>query len=504
MSFQSVYKAYRDAVGRFPDRSAFCIEGAYYSYAQLDARVKAISAALRQDLKPGEKFAGVATDGGLDTYAALLACWAAGLGYVPLNTHHPPERNVGIAKAADLKTVLSAEPSPTIEAIRTALPEARAINLAEIDNESGETFDFQDVPEEQFAYLLFTSGSTGQPKGVPIRHAQLNAFFRNITDPEQYDFRPEDRFLQMFDLSFDLSVFSTFAPLCVGACCFPLPEDGVSFLNISYLLEEYQLNVALMAPSVLHYLRKYFDEIRLPELRYSLFCGEALLQDVVDEWATCVPKAEIQNVYGPTEATIFCTKYIWTRARGAAESANGVVSIGKALPGMTLLIVGEGLEETDAELPGQLALSGPQVTEGYWQNPEKTAAAFIEVLGETAYLTGDECVMRADGNFSFLGRMDQQVKIDGYRVELGEIEYHLRDALKDKNAVVFPQTQESGNVVLYACIESTILDELPLKAYLKEKLPPYMRPSKYCALPNFPLNANGKIDRKMIAATFGA
>ena len=228
--------------------------------------------------------------------------------------------------------------------------------------------------------MFFTSGTTGVPKGVPIRHSNLAAFMHAVLDESEYGFNADDRFLQMFELTFDLSVMSFLVPMCIGASCHVVPDRGISSLNIAGLLEEREISVALMVPSVLSYLRRYFAELSFPHLRHSLFCGEALSHQLTAEWSRCVPAAEIRNVYGPTEATIFCTEFEWQEPVSAdAERQRHRAHRPNAFPEQDAVILDSAGRPVAAGERGELALLGTQLAAGYWRDAEQTAAAFITV-----------------------------------------------------------------------------------------------------------------------------
>ena len=372
---------------------------------------------------------GVLTGDDAEVYAAILGVLYTGACYVPINAHHPAGRNAQIIADAKLHVVLAphehaalSEAAETVGNVEVLYPKApEAVDLS--------TLSAPAASPDDLMYLLFTSGSTGRPKGVPLHHRNVTAFFEAMLESGLYDFNSSDRFAQMFELTFDLSVFSTFAPWLVGGTCVVVPEAGIGALKVYETLEDHRCTVALLVPSVLSHLQRYFDEIDLPDMKYSLFCGEALPHHLAEGWSKCVPNARVENNYGPTEATILCTRYVFTPEQSEKEQRNGIVNIGQPLPGMELLIQNDD-KPCGVDEEGELLLVGKQVTSSYWFNAEKTAAAFVFVDHGTrnvpAYRTGDWCVRNAAGNINYLDRIDNQVKIEGYRVELGEIEHHLR------------------------------------------------------------------------------
>ncbi len=202
---------------------------------------------------------------------------------------------------------------------------------------------------QAIAYILFTSGSTGIPKGVPISYSNLQAFLEGL-ETMGVKLNTSDRCLQMFDLTFDLSVMSYLTPLLAGAAVYTVPEGEIKFMAVYRLLEEYEITCALMVPSVLTYLLPYLEDIDLPAMRFSLFCGEALYQDAAFAWQKSVPNARVWNVYGPTEATIFCT-YSAIRDNLAY---NGIVSIGSPMQHVQCLVLDEQNHIAETHTKGEL------------------------------------------------------------------------------------------------------------------------------------------------------
>lgn len=325
---------------------------------------------------------------------------------------------------------------------------------------------------------------------------------RSFLTDKTFRFDSTDRFLQMFHLTFDLSIMSAFVPLSIGASCHLVSGSP---LQITKVLAENKITVALMVPSVLFFLEKYFDEINLPDMRYSLFCGEALSLTAANGWRRCVQNARIFNVYGPTEATIFCTMYELPSDSHKTNCHNGVVSIGRPMSGTQMHILqNDSLATNPGEL-GELCLSGDQVTNQYWQDAEKTNQAFVRIEKGSSeslvYRTGD-IGFRREGNFFFCGRKDQQIKIEGYRVELGEIEFHAKSAWGVGGVAVVISENEGRNSILHLFLESSEpLNPSRIAEYkskLSNRLPSYMVPQKIHQITALPLNANGKIDRKKL------
>jgi D-alanine--poly(phosphoribitol) ligase subunit 1 len=489
----SILSRFIECSTQFPDAPAIFIDHRSYTYGELNGLCSAVGALLKaHDIRKGDRV-GIFTENNIYTYASLLGILSCGAGYVPLNHDMPVERNKGIIADAGLKVLLYSENEEKAHELSLASGRAcRPINNRITPNQG--KLEPVNQMHSDLCYLLYTSGTTGKPKGVPIYHRNLAAFMDMILESGRYDFNRNDRFLQMFELTFDLSVFSFLVPLSVGASFYPIPRQGITYLEVADTLQTREITVALMVPSVINYLRPYFGEINLPQLRYSLFCGEALYHDTLSSWSQCVPSAKIENLYGPTEATIFCLRYEWEPGESPHPQGKGIVPIGRPMEGMDAVIMDDnGLDEE-----GELCLSGEQVTLGYWNNPSKSAEAFRTKNGDKFYRTGDLCKIDQAGNFLYLGRIDNQIKIDGHRVELEEIEFHARLFCGDKQVIAAVNTSEAGGHFILLFIESEKDLRQGLRDHLKKHLPDYMMPKEIITVSLFPLNTNGKIDRKAL------
>jgi D-alanine--poly(phosphoribitol) ligase subunit 1 len=219
---------------------------------------------------------------------------------------------------------------------------------------------------------------------------------------------------------------------------------------------------------------------------------------LMKDWSNCIPNAIIDNVYGPTEDTIFCSYYRYNR-EGVNKAYNGILSIGKSMSSGEMIVVNDKNQEIINDERGELCLSGSQLTSGYWKNPEKNIEAFFtDKNGRVFYKTGDICYKDNEGDFMYSGRLDHQVKVQGFRIELGEIEHHACEFLKGQNAVAIAYQNITDNTEIALFIEGKPLDKSELVDFLKSKMPYYMIPTKIFYNEKFPLNSNGKTDRNML------
>jgi non-ribosomal peptide synthetase component F len=307
----------------------------------------------------------------------------------------------------------------------------------------------------------------------------------------------------MFDATFDLSILDMFVAWERGACvCCP---SAKTLLNPDAFIREKELTVWTSVPTVGVFMKRFgvLKPNRYPSLRWSLFCGEPLPVDLANAWAAAAPRSTLENLYGPTELTVACTAYRWDPQSSPHESADGIVPIGHPFPGMETIVVDEAFRDVPPGASGELLMSGPQVTPGYWANPDATAGSYVELPNRAGlyYRTGDR-VRRptAGGPMTWVGRIDHQVKVLGFRVELGEVEATLREEPGVEAAVALdcPMTA-TGAVGIVAFVSGTDIDPATIRANLRAKLPHYAIPQVIHVLPALPTNVNGKVDRQALS-----
>lgn len=507
---------------RFAEREALSIGDVTLTYRDLDVGARRVAATLDRHAPDGEgRLTAVFGHRHPTAFTGILAALMRGHGYVPLNPSFPTDRSRSmLTRSRCHAVVVDPTAADRIDELLDGVEPGRVVLLPDADDVSAlrerhpdHTFlgaadlapadacELGEAAPDDVAYLLFTSGSTGQPKGVMVAHRNVTSFVDYMV--ERYDVSETDRFSNTFDLTFDLSVFDMFCAWERGAClCVPTAQQK---MFPGKWIKKEALTVWFGVPSsgVLMSRLKMLKPDSYPSLRWVLFCGEALPAEIVERFAEAAPNAVLENLYGPTELTIACTYYRWDPARSPAECEMGVVPIGEPYPGMTVRVAGEDLSELPRGEAGELLMTGPQVTPGYWEDPEKTAKAFVIPPGETRtfYRTGDRVRWPEGGPIVYLGRIDNQIKIQGYRVELGEVEAVLRDVSDAEVAIAvgWPRTA-SGADGIVGFVGDPSGDADAILAAARERLPGYMQPSAVHLVEEFPLNPNGKVDRKALLA----
>jgi amino acid adenylation domain-containing protein len=497
------------------------VDGAEVSYAELRERAAALAATLARRAPASDPPAtAVLARRSVTAYAGILGALLRGHAFVPLNPAFPVARTrVMLERSEAGSLVVDAACESQLEELLgnlarrlvILLPDTEGVGtlrerwpqhefVTEGELEAASEFSPASIEPDAVAYLLFTSGSTGTPKGVAVAHRNVSHFLDAVRS--RYRITEHDRLSQLFDLTFDLSVFDMFLAWGSGACVCS-PSEKARLVPSSFVGDA-RLSVWFSVPSTGVLLRR-LGKLRpdaYPGLRLALFCGEALPLELAQAWAAAAPNAAIENLYGPTEVTIACTAYRFDAARSPAECHGGLVPIGDPLPGMRALVTDESMQEVAPGEAGELLMGGPQVTPGYWRDGERTAAAFVVPPGQSErfYRTGDR-VRRpvGDAPLVYLGRLDNQVKIQGYRVELEEVEAILREAAGVETAVAVPwPLTASGADGIVAFLAGDAPDLEPLRERLRERLPAYMLPRAIHRIAEFPLSAHGKVDRKAL------
>lgn len=518
---------------RHPDRTALSVDGCAVSYRELlahGARIASLLAASRSGGAPDEiGRCAVLAARSITAFAGVVGAVLARDAYVPLNPRHPPERLAFTVDAADAGALVVDERS--MEAARELLTRtersmvvvmpdaaqvpdwARGLRHHRFhcrgDLEQAAVREPEPGSADDGAYLLFTSGSTGAPKGVLVRHRNAVAYLRNAI--ERYKPLPEDRFTQLFDLTFDLSVHDMFLCWAAGAALYCPPENAK--VAPREFVRRNDLTFWFSVPSTAAFMQR-FRMLRpndFPSLRWSLFCGEALPKPLARAWAEAAPNSTVENLYGPTEATIAITVYQLPREPEELARVPDVVPIGTAFPDQETAVLRPNGDRAAPGEEGELCLGGTQVTDGYWRRPDLTVERFAPPAGTAPdsrwYRTGDRVTLTAEHGLVFMGRMDRQVKIAGHRVELQEVEAALRRAAGSDTAAAIAWPVDAGGFA--RGIVAFVADGAPSgEAILdacRQILPPYMVPASLRTVSDWPVNDNGKTDyarlRQMIQAT---
>lgn len=503
-----------------PDAPCLVIKGSTLSYGEVEALARAWAGAIVTALGRPARRVGIFASRSRESYAGVLAALCSGAAFVPLNPRFPVERTREMVRQGELDAIIvDAQGFAQLEEVLHGLAQVPLLLMPEIDRlrdvnypalfaenfgTANSELRLPPLLPDDIAYLLFTSGSTGKPKGVPVTHA--NALYFIDFAAAHYEIDAADRFSQTFDQTFDLSVFDLFVAWERGASVYAM--QSLDLIAPARFIANNALTVWFSVPSIPALMRRKntLKPGALPSLRLSLFCGEPLPTETAEAWQAAAPQSIVENLYGPTELTIACLWYRWDPAASRAECANGVVPIGRPFTGLGAAVVDDSLNLVDPALGGELCVCGPQTAPGYWRDPDKTAERFVALPAHgfpapRFYRTGDRVKRLANGNYVYLGRTDDQIKVLGYRVELGEIEACLRREPAIVEAVAIGWPVEDGTAQgIVAFVSGSNVDPERTVSDARTVLPDYMVPKEVRIVDAMPLNANGKIDRKALAA----
>ena len=482
-----------DVVDRFlsraaarPNDIAISAQSGDMSYGALERRVRALAARFAQ---AREARILIALPPSADAYASMLASGMAGGFHTPVNLASPPEKLRKIASALDPAVIVGG--GDVASKLAPAAPAAEIVDPATLD----ESRQFEGAgSRHRLAYVMFTSGSTGAPKGVMVSRAALAHYVAWLASMGA---GPGDRLSQQPNLAFDISMTDVFGALCYGATLCPI-ETTIDRLTPARFIARQRITVWNSTPSTVSLMIKagQLRRANVSSVRLFNFCGEPLLRQHLDAIFEATPHAIVRNTYGPTEATIAMTSLSLT-AESYLRHCRASVALGLPIEGMDIALVGGPTAEE-----GELVIMGPQLADGYWKDPERTAQAFKQVSSaghRLGYFTGD-WVERCGGQLYFRERMDFQLKVRGHRVEADEVAAAIRDCGLAA-AVVFKREE-----VLVALVERPEdgegLDEPALQKALRTKLEAYAVPERIRMVDSIPRNENDKIDRQEAAALF--
>jgi amino acid adenylation domain-containing protein len=508
-----------ERANEYGSMEAIRLRGRGISYQELNYHALLLAAALIE-CGANSEAVGIVGQRKASSYFGVVGALFAGCYYTPINPKYSVERLLAILRDANirfligdktdlelLEPVLSHKDAPPIKVI--LLPEGKAPANKNYwrDEDSLEHLMPLNAPiktsSEQLAYILYTSGSTGIPKGVQVTHSNVMSFLRSMT--QLYSLDSGFRASQTFDFSFDPSVSDMFFTWTQGGVLCVLPEEEM-LLPHEYIQRE-GITFWNSVPSIASFMKKMGRLLpgSFPDLRFSMFCGEQFPQYLADAWKLAAPNSTIENLYGPTEATIYISRYLYSEKEKNKAFKNSIIPIGEAFPEHQFALVDNQNKKLTNNEVGEIVFKGAQITKGYLNDQDKTDAVFVnfewDLSGDKWYKSGDLGFYNADGNLECMGRIDSQIKINGRRIEIGEIEAVLARNPATQDAVVIPL--RDVNHIVTGCI-AFILNEISkveqdmLRQESAKFVEPIFFPKKIISIESFPMTASGKVDRKAL------
>jgi len=455
------------------------------TFGQLGAHANALAGQLQE--RCGKDRVPVAVLGHREPemLIAFIGVVKSGRPYIPIDTDLPHERINHILAIAKPTLVLTPHETAKLSALGKSAPPDRL------------------RPDDPF-YIIFTSGSSGTPKGIVVTLSCLEHFIRWMLREQKF-IEADEIFLNQAPFSFDLSVMDLYCSLVTGGTLLSISRDLVASPKLLYrALADSNITTWVSTPSFAEMclVERTFNRALLQRVRRFLFCGEILLPDTARLLLDRFPGAEVWNMYGPTETTLATTSVRIDRDILEKYSA---LPVGRPMPGTEVFLTDEKRKILPLGSRGEIVIKGPNVSPAYLARPDLTAARFFEEGSQRAYRTGDWGRFR-DGSLFFEGRIDNQIKLNGYRIELGDLEANLRALPMVRDAAVLPVVK-NGKVQWLAgfVVPSTDFEArdpgltTTLRERLRERLPAYMMPRKFVIKDAFPITANGKVDRRKLA-----
>jgi amino acid adenylation domain-containing protein len=500
-----------ESAQREPRALALAVDEKRFSYAELAGLARRISGWLN---RAPATTVGILASRSIETYAGVLGTLWSGAAYVPINPTVPEDRLIRILQTTQMGALIVDRAGAALLTERVLEAAPRRILLGEnaqpafggageshfeklmtLTDEGPETPAV--VAEDALAYVLFTSGTTGTPKGVMIEAGSVAEFLAVAQD--RCSFRSTDRFSQLSEMTFDASVLDLYSAWGVGASVFVVPAAQI--MAPARFIRENELTIWFAVPStgVIMERMKMLKPGAFPSLRISLFAGEALPLAMALAWQKAAPNSVVENFYGPTELTVDCIAQRLEDPPTVTRN-RGTLAIGRPFRGITAAIVDEDLRFLPPEQDGELVVAGRQVARGYLGDAALTAERFPTLDGRRWYRTGDLAYQDASGVFHHLGRIDNQVKVLGNRVELEEVESHLREITGTGAvaAVAWPREGDRATgIVAFHCAAGLSRDRI--RDEMKKRVPSYMVPARIHELEAMPMSSgSGKVDRKAL------
>jgi amino acid adenylation domain-containing protein len=487
---QTITERFRAVAAAMPGNTALRFGAAAMDYATLDALSDALAARLVADgVRPGE-LVGISAHRSLALPVAVLGALKAGAGYVPFDPALPAERLAFMAQDTGIRVLLGHCPPVTATGVAT---------LAQADfPPAGTPAPQVEVTGGSAAYVMFTSGTTGTPKGVVLPHRSV---IRMLVDTDWLRLGPDTVTLHSSAFAFDTSIIDFFGALLHGGTMVIPPDGALSIADLAAAIADRGVNTLWLTSGLFHAVADARPDC-FARVDQVIVGGDVVSPAHVARVMDACPGITVINGYGPTESNVTNAHAI-TRA----DIASGMsLPIGRAIPGTQIWILDDTLQPVPTGTIGELAIAGRGLAKGYWNRPELTAEKFVTAPwdpGLTLYRSGDLAMDPGDGVIRFFGRMDTQVKIRGFRVELAEVEAALEShpGIRQATAVaLLPEGQTDRILVAYYVAGGADPGAPALAAHVADRLPVFARPAFFVALPEMPLNQNGKVDRRRLPA----
>ncbi|NJL41114.1 MAG: amino acid adenylation domain-containing protein [Leptolyngbyaceae cyanobacterium SM1_4_3] len=498
-----IQELFEAQVRQQPDAIALRFNGQLFTYQTLNQGSNQLARYLQRRGIRVEMRVGIGLERGVEAIAAMLAILKAGAAYVPLDPSYPPERLHFMVEDAGISIVLTqadwAESFQTNSVTVVCLEQ----DWNAIAQESDENLSTA-CTSDQLAYVIYTSGSTGTPKGVMVPHRAVN---RLVCETNYVQIKAGDRIAQVANLAFDAATFEIWGALLNGGQLIGIDrETTLSPPDFVSQLQQQNIDILFLTTALLNQTVSQIPA-GFRSLKYLLFGGEMVNVERVRSLVQQGKPQHLIHVYGPTENTTFST---WHEIAAVPENAT-TIPIGQAIANTQVYLLDAHLKPVPAGVWGEIYLGGDGLALGYLNRPEMTAERFMTVKfprpdappqQKRLYKTGDRALYRADGNLEFLGRTDHQIKLRGFRVELGEVEMAIAHHSAVQTAVVIVREQDGSQdrqLVAYVVPKGTgKLAERELRSFLKQTLPDYMVPAAFVVMDALPLTPNGKVDQKAL------
>jgi len=504
-----------------PDIEAIRCGDQSISYNELNDKALSIATVIAKSGLKNQTI-GIVGKRNFSVYMGILGSIYAGCSYTPINPNHDKSRIANVINECSIQLVIGC--LDDLSKIHNIINENSLIII--MPNEKtpysgfhGKSFGKEsidtikqnsspiEVDKNSIIYILYTSGSTGRPKGVKVTYQNVLSFLKNMN--QIYSLPQGFRSSHTFDLSFDLSVCDMFFTWSNSGTLCVLPEEE-KLMPSEYIRRE-KISFWYSVPTLASFMDRFnvLEYDAFPSLKYSLFCGEPLPHELAVKWSNAALNSTVENVYGPTEATIHLTRRVYSKDDLNRVFTNGIMPIGKPFSDHEIEIINRDGNKVSYGDTGEIVLKGPQITQGYLNDVEKTKSAFVHFDWDSSeskwYKSGDFGFYNTDGDLECLGRKDNQIKIGGQRIEIGEIEGVLRNYELLNDVVIVPvKNSDSSTKTLVGFITTSLSEKEEQKIRLDSQqfLERIFFPRKFVEVKAFPTSDSGKVDKKQLLSIF--